>query len=163
MITKKQVLRLSNMITRDDLYNESEYLDIREDVRLECQQYGKVHSVVIPRAKDGFSPAAECLIFVEFETLEGSRAAANVLNGRKFADNTVVVAYVSTAVIVYNNAQQKCALHLIHSLCGYKHANSYYAMLQSALYVHTLTHNIVTIFVLHLQYNERDFATQHLI
>ena len=37
-----QVLRLSNMVTRDDLYNEAEYQDIREDVRLECLQYGKV-------------------------------------------------------------------------------------------------------------------------
>jgi hypothetical protein len=30
------------MVTRDDLYNEAEYQDIREDVRLECLQYGKV-------------------------------------------------------------------------------------------------------------------------
>lgn len=105
-----QVLRLSNMITRDDLYNETEYLDIREDVRLECQQYGKVHSVVIPRARDGFNPAAECLIFVEFETLEGSRAAANVLNGRKFADNTVVVAYVSLLSLTLLLCSRLCAV-----------------------------------------------------
>jgi hypothetical protein len=37
-----QVLRLSNMVTRDDLYNEAEYRDIIEDVRLECLQYGQV-------------------------------------------------------------------------------------------------------------------------
>lgn len=42
----RQVLRLSNMVTRDDLYNEAEYQDIREDVRLECQQYGKVRTVL---------------------------------------------------------------------------------------------------------------------
>ena len=83
------------MVTRDDLYNESEYQDIKEDVRLECEQYGRVHSVVMPRAKDGFNPAAECLIFVEFDSVEGARKAAVVLNGRKFADKTVMVQYVS--------------------------------------------------------------------
>jgi len=90
-----QVLRLSNMVTREDLYNETEYADIKEDVRLECLQYGKVLSVVMPRVKEGYSAAAECLIFVEFEAVEGAVAAAKVLNGRKFAENVVHVAYVS--------------------------------------------------------------------
>ncbi len=35
------------MVTRDDLYNEAEYQDIREDVRLECLQYGKVSYVSV--------------------------------------------------------------------------------------------------------------------
>lgn len=48
------MLRLSNMVTRDDLYNEAEYQDIREDVRLECQQYGKVRQYHIPVFLDGF-------------------------------------------------------------------------------------------------------------
>lgn len=84
------------MVTKEDLYNEAEYADIKEDVRLECLQYGKVLSVVMPRVKEGYSPAAECLIFVEFETVEGAGAAAKVLNGRKFAENVVHVAYVSS-------------------------------------------------------------------
>jgi splicing factor U2AF 65 kDa subunit len=86
------------MVTRDDLYNEEEYRDIMEDVRLECLQYGKVLSVVIPRVRDGYSAQAECLIFVEFDSVDGARAAANVLNGRKFADKTVVVQFVSVFV-----------------------------------------------------------------
>uniref|UniRef100_A0A7S3GNQ6 RRM domain-containing protein n=1 Tax=Spumella elongata TaxID=89044 RepID=A0A7S3GNQ6_9STRA len=90
-----RVLRLSNMVTREDLYNEAEYVDIKEDVRLECLQYGKVLSVVMPRVKEGYSAAAECLIFVEFEAVEGAMAAAKVLNGRKFAENVVHVAYFS--------------------------------------------------------------------
>jgi hypothetical protein len=42
------VLRLSNMVTRDDLYNEAEYRDIIEDVRLECLQYGQVSLWSVP-------------------------------------------------------------------------------------------------------------------
>ena len=89
------------MVTREDLYNEAEYVDIKEDVRLECLQYGKVLSVVMPRVKEGYSAAAECLIFVEFEAVEGAMAAAKVLNGRKFAENVVHVAYVSGFILGY--------------------------------------------------------------
>lgn len=88
------------MVTREDLANEAEYVDIKLDVSMECQQYGKVRSVVIPRVRDGYPAASECLIFVEFETVDGAVAAAKVLNGRKFAENTVVVSYVSTSRIV---------------------------------------------------------------
>ena len=85
------------MVSREDLNNEAEYQDIKEDVRLECLQYGKVRSVVIPRVRDGYSPASECLIFVEFDSVDSAVAAAKVLNGRKFAENVVVVSYVSNS------------------------------------------------------------------
>ena len=54
-----------------------------------------MNSVIIPRACDNYSPSAEGLIFVEFEHTDGARAAAQVLNGRKFADKTVIVGFVS--------------------------------------------------------------------
>ena len=84
------------MVTHDDLYNENEYNDIKEDVRLECiQQGGSVESLIIPRAKDGYSPATEGYIFVEFSNIMGSQKAYLALNGRKFADKVVMVQYVS--------------------------------------------------------------------
>jgi hypothetical protein len=54
----------------------------------------QVLTVIIPRACDNYSPSAEGLIFVEFDTVGSAVAAAAVLNGRKFADKTVVVSYV---------------------------------------------------------------------
>jgi len=92
------VLRLGNMVTREEIHDEGEFADIKEDVRLECSQYGPVREVVIPRAQDGFPAAAEGLIFVQFESPSGAAAAANVLNGRKFADKVVVVQFVSHCV-----------------------------------------------------------------
>lgn len=61
-----------------------------------------MNSVIIPRACDNYSSSAEGLIFVEFDSVDGARAAANVLNGRKFADKTVVVGFVSifSAIII---------------------------------------------------------------
>lgn len=93
-----RVLKLCNMLTEEDLYNEAEYEDIKEDVRLECQEYGAVRSLIIPRARDGFPKAAEGLIFVEFVDAALARKAALALHGRKFADKTVVVTYVSFPV-----------------------------------------------------------------
>lgn len=88
------------MVTQDDLYNEAEYRDIMEDVRLECIQHGgSVESIIIPRAKDGYLPAAEGFIFVEFSSEIGAQKAFNALNGRKFADKAVVVQYVRSLLI----------------------------------------------------------------
>ncbi len=95
-----QVLQLSNMVTAEDLRVDSEYEDIREDVRLECAEHGQVLRVFIPRVRDGFSPAIEGLIFVEFYSAGMAKSAAMVLNGRKFADKIVVVNYVSYIYII---------------------------------------------------------------
>jgi hypothetical protein len=59
----------------------------------------QVNTVIIPRACDNYSPNAEGLIFVEFDSVHSARQAASVLNGRKFADKTVVVAFVSDSFI----------------------------------------------------------------
>lgn len=79
------------MLTPQDLQNDAEIADIREDVRLECVEHGRVIQVLIPRRKEGYS--IEGLIYVEFQTPAMARSAAMVLNGRKFADSTVGVTY----------------------------------------------------------------------
>lgn len=83
------------MVTYDDLQNDSEIADIKEDVRLECADHGTVLSVLIPRVRDGHHSSLEGLIFVEFLDSFMAISAAMVLNGRKFADKTVAVTYVS--------------------------------------------------------------------
>lgn len=88
-----KVLKLSNMVTAAELAQDEEYEDIREDVRLECAEYGRVEEVLIPRRQDGFPPAVEGNIFVAFASADMARAAALALNGRKFGDQTVLVQY----------------------------------------------------------------------
>jgi splicing factor U2AF 65 kDa subunit len=90
-----RVLKLCNMLTHDDLYNESEYQDIKEDVRLECMDYGSVRDLIIPRVRDGYPSAAEGYIFVEYNDVNSARNAALALHNRKFADKVVIVQYVS--------------------------------------------------------------------
>jgi splicing factor U2AF subunit len=90
-----RILQLSNMVTREDLQSDTEVADIKEDVRLECADHGSVLQVLIPRVRDGHNVSSEGLIFVEFYDSSMATSAALVLNGRKFADKTVVVNYVS--------------------------------------------------------------------
>lgn len=95
MYRRFQILVLKNMVEREELEDDSEFADIKEDVKDECSQHGRVRLVLLPRAKDGFPYAVEGSIFVEFEAAEGARAAAMALRGRKFADKTVALSYVS--------------------------------------------------------------------
>jgi splicing factor U2AF subunit len=48
-----EVLCLLNMVTPDELKDEEEYEDILEDIKEECNKYGVVRSIEIPRPIDG--------------------------------------------------------------------------------------------------------------
>jgi len=70
--------------------------EICDDVREECQKYGKVLDMKVPRPTGGSrqSPGVG-KIYVKFETKEAATNALKVLAGRKFADRTVVTTYYS--------------------------------------------------------------------
>lgn len=48
-----EVLCLLNMVTADELKDEDEYDDILEDIKEECNKYGVVRSIEIPRPING--------------------------------------------------------------------------------------------------------------
>lgn len=48
-----EVLCLLNMVTTDELKDEDEYDDILEDIKEECNKYGVVRSIEIPRPIEG--------------------------------------------------------------------------------------------------------------
>ncbi|XP_059426903.1 serine/threonine-protein kinase Kist-like isoform X2 [Carassius carassius] len=54
------VLRLLNVIDDSHLYNEDEYEDIIEDMKEECQKYGTVVSLLIPKENPGFCGVCKC-------------------------------------------------------------------------------------------------------
>lgn len=75
-------------------------------MRAECADHSgggdaSVTRVVIPRLKEGFPYQTVGFIFVEFLQPAMARSAALALNGRKFADKTVIVDYVSNAIGVH--------------------------------------------------------------
>ncbi|KAB8611417.1 hypothetical protein FH972_025922 [Carpinus fangiana] len=89
-----RVLQLLNMVTVDELMDNSEYSEIKEDVLEECEKFGKVLDLKIPRPKGGsMQNPGVGKIFVKFADSEGAQKALKALAGRKFADRTVVVTY----------------------------------------------------------------------
>lgn len=71
-----------------------------EDVREECEKYGKVLEIKIPRPSGGSRQSNGVgKIFVKFDGPTAASKALHSLAGRKFADRTVVTTYFSEACI----------------------------------------------------------------
>ncbi|KAK9467823.1 hypothetical protein V1512DRAFT_222482 [Lipomyces arxii] len=89
-----RVLQLLNMIVAEDLVDDDEYYDIKADIREECEKFGKVLDLKIPRpTSSNRAPLGVGKIFVRFELPEGCEEASKALAGRKFADRTVVTTF----------------------------------------------------------------------
>ena len=68
-------------------------IEICQDVKEECEKYGKVIEIKVPRPSGGRQVPGVGKIFVKFEEPESAQVALKALAGRKFADRTVVVTY----------------------------------------------------------------------
>ena len=67
-----------------------------EDVQEECEKYGPVLAIKIPRPSMGSRQSSGVgKIFVKFDTPASAQKALAALAGRKFADRTVVTTYFS--------------------------------------------------------------------
>lgn len=105
-----RVLQLLNMVTAEELIDNDDYegktdipclslpfltsLEICEDVQEECEKYGKILAMKIPRPSGGSRQSAGVgKIFIKYEEAESAKKALQALAGRKFADRTVVTTY----------------------------------------------------------------------
>ena len=80
-----KVVKLTGMVSAEELEDETEYTEIVEDTREECAKFGTIASVAIPRPPD----EGVGNVFVEYETEEQALAAATALGGRSFGGNIV--------------------------------------------------------------------------
>ncbi|GLE10455.1 hypothetical protein PINS_up022577 [Pythium insidiosum] len=89
-----RVIKLQEMVTVPELEDDEEYADILDDIKCECERFGAVQSIVIPRPRDGHPPSAVGNVFVEFGDLESAQRASRELHGRGFGDRTVLVEFM---------------------------------------------------------------------
>lgn len=82
------VLRLLNVLDDDYLENEEDYEDVVEDVKEECQKYGPVVSLLVPKENPGRGQ-----VFVEYANAGDSKAAQKLLTGRMFDGKFVVATF----------------------------------------------------------------------
>ncbi|KAG9001209.1 hypothetical protein FRB90_011655 [Tulasnella sp. 427] len=104
-----RILLMLNMVTPEDLTDDSEYEEILEDIRAECGSYGSVDGLVIPRPpkkdKTGWQPgsvnqereaalqaANEGVgrVYVRYTDPAGAATALKALAGRSFAGRSII-------------------------------------------------------------------------
>lgn len=70
--------------------------EICEDIKDECEKYGQVLEMKVPRPSGGSRQSTGVgKIFVKYDNANSARTALQALAGRKFADRTVVTTYFS--------------------------------------------------------------------
>lgn len=89
-----RVVQLLNMVTADELMDNDDYEEIRDDVQEECEKFGTIVSLKIPRPTGGSRQSAGVgKIYIKYENSDQATKALKSLAGRKFADRTVVATY----------------------------------------------------------------------
>eukprot|EP01097_Dermamoeba_algensis_P002027 TRINITY_DN1808_c0_g1_i2.p1 TRINITY_DN1808_c0_g1~~TRINITY_DN1808_c0_g1_i2.p1 ORF type:complete len:393 (-),score=81.57 TRINITY_DN1808_c0_g1_i2:67-1245(-) len=95
-IQPTNVLMLLNMVSGEDLYSDEDFQEIFEDIKSECERFGQVVSMKIPRPltreEEDKTPGVG-KIFVEFESSNDAQKAQQALGGRKYQGRTVITSY----------------------------------------------------------------------
>lgn len=123
-----RILLMLNMVVPEDLIGDQDYEDIFLDVKDECERYGKVADLRIPRPvrkdKSKWAPgeggaAADATrqdeaagvgrVYVKFEDHEGANEALKALAGRSFAGRSII------ATLLADDSQTTPPLNLVFS------------------------------------------------
>lgn len=114
--TSARILLMLNMVTPDDLTDDSDYADIFEDVKEECNGFGPVEDLRIPRPvkkdKSRWAPgesgqqahldaqrqdeaAGVGRVYVKFYDAESASNALRSLAGRSFSGRSIIATLLS--------------------------------------------------------------------
>jgi len=92
------VLVLKNMVTVDELKNDEDFEDIMLDTKEECEKFGTVVAVKIPRpSADSTAVIGLGKVFVLFDKNESATKTRDALHGRLFDNRTVEATYMDEA------------------------------------------------------------------
>lgn len=89
-----RAIKLENMAAKKDLADATTSLEIIEDTKEECSQYGTVQYVLVPRAEDGQTALKGVgKVYVIMSTEEEAKKALLALKGRTFDGRIVDVKF----------------------------------------------------------------------
>jgi len=131
-----RVLVLMDMVVDEDLSSQENYQDLCEDVKTECEKYGKLLSMKIPRAQDGFPSNSTALrkIFLEYATVKDAVAANQQLSGRQFGPSVVKVSFTIRSCLFVR-------LSLFHCICIISCSPLLYNSFQTMYFDESLYHS----------------------
>lgn len=92
-------------------------VEICEDIKDECEKYGRVLEMKVPRPSGGSRQSTGVgKIFVKYDNADSARTALQALAGRKFADRTVVTTYFSevrSSFVVHRLCHRQLTIHVL--------------------------------------------------
>lgn len=91
--TPSRILCLLSMVDPSELHDDQEYQDIMDDISDECSRFGRVLRVYIPRPSPMGAPPGVGKVWVEFGSIDQCSVAKKNLEGRKFADRSVIASF----------------------------------------------------------------------
>ena len=94
-INPTRVLCLNNIIKGLDIEDEDKYNEVAEDIKNECEKYGKVLDVFMPRkdVEDNATPGMGNA-YVLFENIEQSKLARRFLSLKRFNNKVIYIQYL---------------------------------------------------------------------
>jgi hypothetical protein len=90
VVPTSRIVELRNMLSMEDLSNPEEYQDILDDTKEQCNEFGTLLSVIIPRSDE----VGATKIFLEYQTIEDAATAIAGLQGRTFDGRLVEATYL---------------------------------------------------------------------
>ena len=87
--TRTKVVKLSNLVSEEELEDEEEMEEIKEDVESEASGFGNLKECIVPRKGE----VGAGKVWLRYEKEEEAEKALATLNGRKFAGRTVEAVY----------------------------------------------------------------------
>ena len=88
------ILVLLNMVMDEDLATDETFTDLYDEVKGECEKFGRLISMKIPRPIDRYPMSAVKKIFLEYNTVQDAQNAERELAGRAFGPNVVQVSVI---------------------------------------------------------------------
>jgi len=88
---KSRVLMLENCVLNKEVTEDAEYLDVIADIREECEQWGKLLQVIVPR--EGLDTCGFDRVFLRYELQSEADKCVIKTQGRIFVDRTVKCKY----------------------------------------------------------------------
>ncbi|KAK1315003.1 Splicing factor U2af large subunit B [Acorus calamus] len=84
----------TKVTSADELMNDKDYQDILDDMIGECEKFGPLENVVIPRPNPSGEPTPGVgKVFLQYTDTSSSARAKAALHGRKFDSNVVTAVY----------------------------------------------------------------------
>lgn len=104
-----RILTLKKIVAASDMQNETEYLDIMDDIKCECEKYGKVISLALP--KPGEKGTGN--VYLEYETVEEAMAARKVLITKRFNGKFVEASFHSEVMYLEKDFRETWELRAL--------------------------------------------------